>query len=125
MKRTISRKGSLTVMLLALVALWSGTVRAGGDYDAGARKSIYCAYCHGYDGNPGDASVPRLAGRAAEQLIARIQELEATGSMHQAMLKAFLTGSLGEADVADLAAFYARQQAAVGAEYETARAAGE
>lgn len=125
MKRCISRKGRFTVMLLALIAVSSGTVRAGGDYDAGARKSFYCAYCHGYDGNPGDATVPRLAGRAAEDLVARINELGATGSMHQAMLKAFLTGSLGEADVADLAVFYARQQARVGAEYETARVAGE
>ena len=125
MKRSISRKGWFAVMLLAPIAFWSGALLAGGDYDAGARKSIYCAYCHGYDGNPGDVSVPRLAGRAAGELIARIRELEATGGMHQAMLKAFLAGNLEERDIADLAAFYARQQVRVGADYETARAAGD
>lgn len=125
MKRSISRKGWFAVMLLAPIAFWSGALLAGGDYDAGARKSIYCAYCHGYDGNPGDATVPRLAGRAAEELSARIRELEATGGMHQAMLKAFLAGNLEERDVADLAAFYARQQAHAAINFDTARGAGK
>lgn len=109
MKRHPSRKGMLALLLLALLALWSGTARAAGDYDAGARKSFYCAYCHGYDGNPLDDQVPRLAGQKVEYLMARIKALQAGGTMHPPMSQAILTGDLGEADLANLAVFFARQ----------------
>jgi len=109
MKQRISYKVKLTVLLLVLPVLWSGMARAAGDYNAGARKSIYCAYCHGYDGNPLDAKIPRLAGQKAEYIVARIKSLEANGTMHQSMLEAILTGDLGDKDIVDLATFYARQ----------------
>jgi cytochrome c553 len=102
-------KELLTVSLLAVLALGSASARADGDYDAGARKSFFCAYCHGYDGNPLDQGVPRLAGRPPDYLINRIKELQATGTMHEAMRKAFLTGELSDQDVANLATFYSRQ----------------
>ena len=109
MKQRILGKEMLTVLLLVLPVLWSGMARANGDYNAGARKSIYCAYCHGYDGNPLDAAIPRLAGRNAEYIVARIKSLEANGTMHQSMLKAILTGNLGDKDIVDLATFFSRQ----------------
>lgn len=109
MKHRISLKEILTLMLLALLALWSTTARSAGDYNAGARKSYFCAYCHGYDGNPLDAKVPRLAGQKAEYIIARIKHLQTHGGMHQSMQQAIITGDLGEKEIADLAAFYERQ----------------
>ncbi|MCP5277813.1 MAG: c-type cytochrome [Thiobacillus sp.] len=102
-------KELLTVFLLALLALWSTSARANGDYDAGARKSFLCAYCHGYDGNPLDQRVPRLAGRKPDYITNRIKELKATGAMHESMRQAFLTGELSDQDVANLATFYSRQ----------------
>jgi cytochrome c553 len=108
-KRHISLKEVITVVLLAVLALWSGAARAVGDYDAGARKSIFCAYCHGYDGNPIDAKVPRLAGQKPAFIIARVKELRASGAIHQSMLQAIQTGDLDENDIANLAEFYARQ----------------
>ncbi len=109
MKKRAVLKEILTVLVLALLALWSGTARAGGDYDAGARKSFFCAYCHGYDGNPLDAKVPRLAGQNPEYIISRIKALQTSGTMHQSMMQAFQTGELNDSDVANLATFYARQ----------------
>jgi cytochrome c553 len=109
MKQYISRKEALTVFLFASLVLGSGAVGAEGDYNAGARKSFYCAYCHGYDGNPLDTKTPRLAGQKAEYIIARIKALEASGGMHQDMLQAIRTGNLGDADIVNLATFYARQ----------------
>lgn len=97
------------MVLQALMALWSSTARAGGDYDAGARKSFYCAYCHGYDGNPLDAEVPRLAGQSPEYIIGRIKALQSNGGMHESMRQALQTGNLNDQDIANLAAFYARQ----------------
>lgn len=96
-------------LLLALLALWSTGARAGGDYDAGARKSFYCAYCHGYDGNPLDAKVPRLAGQKADYIVARIKELKVNGQMHPYMAQAFQTGELNDSDVVNLAEFFSRQ----------------
>lgn len=109
MKHRITLKEVLTVTLLALLALWSTTARSGGDYNAGARKSYFCAYCHGYDGNPLDAKIPRLAGQKAEYLIARVKALQASGAIHQSMQQAIITGDLGDKEIADLAAFYERQ----------------
>ncbi|HNQ03072.1 MAG TPA: hypothetical protein PKH69_00525 [Thiobacillaceae bacterium] len=98
-----------TILSVALLALWSTTARAEGDYNAGASKSIYCAYCHGYDGNPLDEKVPRLAGRKADSLVARIRYMVTSGRLQEHMRQAIVTGSLGEKEIADLAAFYARQ----------------
>lgn len=102
-------KEVLGMLLLALLALWSGSARAAGDYDAGARKSYFCAYCHGYDGNPLDAKVPRLAGRQSGYIIARIKELKGNGGMHPSMAQAFQAGELNDTDVANLAEFFSRQ----------------
>jgi len=99
----------MAVLLLAVLALWSGTARAQGDYNAGARKSFFCAYCHGYDGNPLDTNVPRLAGQKPEHIIARVKELRESGAIHQSMLQAIQTGDLDEKDIANLAEFYSRQ----------------
>lgn len=122
--RTLS-KGLSIVLVLPLLALWSGVARAAGDYDAGARKSLFCAYCHGVDGNPVETGVPRLAGVKAEQLIARIRYLEESGGMHHAMMRAFIAGRLSDADVADLATYFSRQQARVGSHAAPASSTSE
>jgi cytochrome c553 len=109
MRLGLSNKGLLAALLLVLLALWSEAALAEGDYDKGARLSIYCAYCHGYDGNPLDASAPRLAGQPVDYIVARIKELQSSGTMHQSMLKAFLTGELDDNDIVNLATFYSRQ----------------
>ena len=102
-------KEVLGVLLLAVLALWSSTARASGDYNAGARKSFYCAYCHGYDGNPLDAKIPRLAGKKPDYIIARVKELRASGGMHPSMAQAFQTGELNDRDVVNLAEFFSKQ----------------
>ncbi len=71
--------------------------------------TIYCAYCHGYDGNPLDQRVPRLAGRNADDIVSRILELKAKGTMHDSMRQAFETGDITDQDVENLAAFFSRQ----------------
>ena len=109
MKKRVLLKATLAMSLLAVLALRGGAAQADGDYDAGARKSIYCAYCHGYDGNPLDKSVPRLAGRKVEDIVARIKAIEDGNTMHPSMRQAFMTGDLGDQDVLDLATFFSRQ----------------
>lgn len=112
MKYRLSRQ--LMVLWIAGVSaglsMWSGTVTAGGDAAAGARKSIYCAYCHGPDGNPPDQAAPRLAGQNPEILVGKMKaQTEALGA-HELMIQAFRTGrALNDQDMNDLAAYFSRQ----------------
>ena len=110
MKRCLAGRGVWKFIVFLALVLWSGMARAAGDVAAGARSAVYCAYCHGLDGNPGDPGVPRLAGQPAPRLLARIRALERDGEIHGAMLKALLTGNIGERELANLAAFYASQE---------------
>jgi len=125
MKHRVTSKRLLIALVLPMLALGSGVTRAAGDYDAGARKSMFCAYCHGHDGNPAETRVPRLAGIKAEHLIARIKYLEESGGMHHPMKRAFIAGVLKEADVADLAAYFSRQQVRAEAHASPASSAGK
>jgi cytochrome c553 len=109
MRLEARKKGLLAALLLVALALWSEAALAAGDYNNGAKLSIYCAYCHGYDGNPLDGAAPRLAGKKVDYIVARIKELERTGKMHQAMHNAFMTGELTDRDVVDLATYFSRQ----------------
>lgn len=112
MKYRLSRQ--LMVLCIAGVSsgvsLWSGTASAEGDAAAGARKSIYCAYCHGPDGNPPDQAAPRLAGQNADTLVRKMKgQTEALGA-HELMIQAFRTGrALNERDMNDLATYFSRQ----------------
>jgi cytochrome c553 len=90
--------------------VWSGAAAAAGDAAAGAVKSIYCAYCHGPDGNPLDNKAPRLAGQDASILVTKMKlETEAFGA-HEFMVQAFMTGHfLNDQDMNDLAAYFSQQ----------------
>jgi cytochrome c553 len=92
------------------MSLLSGAAAAEGDVAAGARKAIYCAYCHGSDGNPLDKAAPRLAGQDAYVLVNKMKlQTEALGA-HELMIQAFLTGrALNDQDMNDLAAYFSQQ----------------
>lgn len=91
------------------MSLMSGAVAAAGNAAAGADRSIFCAYCHGPDGNPLDDAAPRLAGQDAEVLVAKMKRLQSTGS-HELMIQAFRTGRIqNDRDMNDLAAYFSQQ----------------
>ena len=90
--------------------VWSGDAAAAGNAAAGAEKSIYCAYCHGSDGNPLDNAAPRLAGQKAEVLVAKMKRQTQAMGQHELMIQAFLTGrALNDKDMNDLAAYFSQQ----------------
>ncbi|MBI1284506.1 MAG: c-type cytochrome [Thiobacillus sp.] len=95
---------------LSAMGMSSGIAAADGDAAAGARKSIYCAYCHGSDGNPPYKGAPRLAGQDADALVNKMKlQTEALGA-HELMIQAFLTGrAMNDQDMNDLAAYFSRQ----------------
>lgn len=113
-------KNRLSLQLLVLcmagassaAGVWSGSALAAGDAAAGAQKSIFCAYCHGPDGNPLDNAAPRLAGQDADTLVAKMKHQTKVLGRHELMIQAFRTGrALNDQDMADLAAYFSSQPA--------------
>lgn len=76
-----------------------------GDRYAGVGASNECAFCHGRDGNGGNASTPRLAGLDAAYLVQAMVAYDEGVRTHDAMREAI--SALSEKEIADLAAFYA------------------
>ena len=100
-------RGGLALTALA-VALAAGNVPApGADLEAGRKKAEPCAACHGRDGNAAIPGTPSLAGMPAFythwQLI-----MYRDGRRRDPQMSPFAI-NLGDADMADLSAYYAAQ----------------
>lgn len=96
-------------LAVGLLGLWSGAAVAAGDAVAGAKKSQFCATCHGADGNTTITGTPRLAGQSVEHFTERMKAYKSGKVVYHPMM-ALLTNGLNDQDVADLAAFYASQK---------------
>jgi cytochrome c553 len=109
--KPVSAGKSLTLgvaLIVGCLATSGGSAWAA-DAAAGARKSIFCAYCHGADGNPTDGGAPRLAGQSAQVLAAKMKRQTPQQSHTHPMLQAFITAGFTDVDKDDLAAYYAKQ----------------
>lgn len=78
-----------------------------GNADLGRELSGPCATCHGEDGNAGGADMPTLAGQDARYFIKAMLAYKSGKRDHAKMFEA--VESLSEADIKNLAAFYAGQ----------------
>jgi hemoglobin len=94
----------LSTVLGVGILLVSAAVAAAG---AGAQKAMYCAGCHGMDGNAAYPSA-RLAGQSIQRLAATMQQFKAGQRFHPVMN--ILTQGLTPQDMDDLAMFYAAQK---------------
>ncbi|HHH35760.1 MAG TPA: cytochrome c [Gammaproteobacteria bacterium] len=94
--------------LMAVILALAFTVSAqAGDVAAGRVKSGKCAGCHGPAG-AGSASAPPLAGRSAAVLEKALKDFR-DGRRMSPMMN-MVTKGLSDADIADLAAYYAAQK---------------
>ena len=95
------------VILSSLIAI-SGfamtAAYAGGNADAGKTKSQACVGCHGMNGKSNNPNYPNLAGQKELYLVKAITAYK-TGDRKDPMM-APMIGSLSDADIADLAAYY-------------------
>src|SRR5690554_4217514 len=103
---------------------------ATGNAEAGQQKSAVCAACHGPDGNSPLDMYPKIAGQHQSYLFKQLKDykLAAESNGAQGRANAIMQGQvmmLSEQDMADLAAFYASQEAQGGAAPEDVIAAGE
>jgi len=79
-----------------------------GNADLGQAISEPCANCHGADGNPSGANMPTLAGQDARYFGKAMEAYKSGKRSHEQMFEA--TKNLSEADIENLAAFYASQE---------------
>lgn len=94
--------------LFGSVVCCSQDAMAAGDVAAGGKLALYCAYCHGADGNSTYTGTPRLAGQNADSIVAKLKLYKANQKIYHPMM-GFLVGGLNDQDIHHLAAFYASQ----------------
>jgi cytochrome c553 len=103
------RRTILGVVAVAAAAL-SLPLQAQGDAKAGKQKTAMCAGCHGVPGfrtaYPEVYSVPKLGGQSEAYIVSALKAYKAGDRSHPSMIG--IAASLSEQDMADLAAYYAR-----------------
>lgn len=98
-----------TTTLFALGLLLTGVAgtAAAADISAGKEKSALCIACHAADGNSADPQYPRLAGQYVTYLERALLDYR-SGARNNPIMAGFAAG-LSDADIANLAAYYASQ----------------
>ena len=99
----------VSALAAALVLGVHAPAFAAGDAARGKVISYTCLGCHGIEGYRNaypDYSVPRLAGQSATYIVAALKEYKSGARSHPSMRA--IAGSLSDADIADLAAYYAQ-----------------
>ncbi|PKL95147.1 MAG: cytochrome C [Gammaproteobacteria bacterium HGW-Gammaproteobacteria-8] len=98
---------SITASLI-LIGLSLPVAAQDGDYRRGLEKSQVCQSCHGQTGNESLLpSYPRLAGQHQDYLAQALRSYR-DGTRNNAVMAGF-AAALSDQDIADLAAWYARQ----------------
>jgi len=116
-------KSKVLLSLLALFAV-AGTSQAAGDADAGQAKAQVCFSCHGVNGNSVNPIWPKLAGQHAGYIAKQLADFKA-GDQRSDPLMMGQVMSLSPQDMADLAAFFAKQKPSAGSADEAKLAKGE
>lgn len=104
-------KKTITTFLVAAGMTASVQVLAG-DPAAGESKTATCVACHGSDGNSAVASFPKLAGQGEKYLLKQLKDIQ-SGARPIVEMTGLLDG-LSEADLADMATYYASKEGSVG-----------
>lgn len=98
-----------SVLILSIAAASLGLqAHAEGNPEAGRAKSASCAACHGADGNSPVAMFPKLAGQEQDYLYHSLRAYKSGKRKNPIM--GGQVANLSDADMADLAAYFAVQQ---------------
>ena len=99
-------RSCMTVLAVAC-ALTPIASAGAGDAAAGKQKAVVCSACHGIDGNSINPLWPNLAGQHAAYLVKQMKAFRSGERKDPVM--APMAMPLSDADIDDLAAFYAGQ----------------
>jgi cytochrome c553 len=97
---------SFLLVLLTVLMFASSSVMAA-DAAAGKSKSVICATCHGPGGVSSNPMWPNLAGQQEQYLAKQIKAFR-DGDRKDPMMSP-MVAALSDADIANLAAYYASQ----------------
>lgn len=100
---------TLVCVLAGLCA--AGAAHADGNAELGRAKSTTCQACHGPDGKGIAPNYPILAGQHAAYLEHALKQYK--GGERKNPIMGPLAQGLSEADIADLAAYYAAMESAL------------
>jgi len=98
----------VTSLLLLTLGLVFGNAAYAADAAAGKAKSATCSACHGADGNSANPMWPKLAGQHAPYLEKQMKDFR--DGRRKDPVMAPMAAALSDADVANLAAYYASQK---------------
>ena len=98
------------ILIIAAVLTFGATAHAA-DPAAGKEKSKVCAACHGETGATPIADNPKLAGQYYDYLLRALNDYKAGVRKNPVM--SGMVASLKKEDMADLAAYFSRQQGLV------------
>lgn len=101
------RQSSLLIAIIATTVMFPAVA---GDPEAGQAKSTTCTACHGTDGNSVNPAWPSIAGQHESYIISQLQAYR-DGTRNDPLMAGMAAG-LSDTDMADLAAYYASQEAA-------------
>lgn len=76
-----------------------------------------CQECHGEDGNSSDNRIPKHAGQNANYLIKQLHDFQSGARQHEVMT--IMAADLTEADIANIAAYFASQETMQGVTEKT------
>ena len=95
-------------LVVAAMAAVLAPAQAAGDPMRGKQKSEVCAACHGADGNSPTPAFPRIGGQHPDYLLQALLDYKAGKRKNPIM--AGMATPLSKKDIADLAAYFSRQQ---------------
>ena len=105
-------KKSFFSIICLMAALTANQALASGDAVAGESKVAVCAGCHGSDGNGVAGNYPNIAGQNERYLFRQLQMIQ-DGSREAPLMAGQLNGKT-EADLQNMAAFYASKPGKLG-----------
>jgi len=100
------------ISLSIVLATSSGALFAVGDIEAGKTKSAMCLACHQVDGNSTNPIWPKLAQQNAGYLTKQLHDFK-SGARKDPTMNG-MAAALTDADMANLAAYYASQVSSAG-----------
>jgi cytochrome c553 len=110
-------------VLAVLAASAAFPASAAGNPEAGQQKAAACTACHGPDGNSLADMWPKLAGQLPDYIVKQLKDFKAGKRTDEQMSPQ--VANLAEADMPDIAAYFATQKIKPGEGDKNLRAKGE
>ena len=107
----MSMRRGIVVSVLCAAGLLAAQTAAAGNPELGRAKAAACVACHGEDGLGTAPNFPVLAGQYADYLALALRQYRS--GERDNVLMAPIAANLSDADIADLAAYYAAKRALV------------